>query len=123
MTQLFVDHIVLFVSDLGRSTRFYTKFLGTPLHKDRESVSYQVGKTKIFLALPYRRPKRKFDKEDLGLNHLAFGVTTMAELRAMQARLARSKIKNSAIQTDKYGKKPFIWFDDPDGIRLEFYLR
>ena len=27
------------------------------------------------------------------------------------------------MKIDFYGKKEFIWIDDPDGIRLEFYLR
>lgn len=29
----------------------------------------------------------------------------------------------NTTKIDKYGKKEFIWFDDPDGARLEFYLR
>jgi hypothetical protein len=32
-------------------------------------------------------------------------------------------IKQSGIQVDKYGNNEFIWFDDPDGYRVEFYCR
>lgn len=123
MARLFVDHIVLFVKDVKRSRDFYSKFLKAPLHKDPHSVCYQIGETKLFLALPYRKPRRKFEKEELGLNHLAFGIRTLSELRGIETRLNKVRIKNSGVQIDRYGKKPFIWFDDPDGMRLEFYLR
>jgi glyoxylase I family protein len=120
----FVDHLVLIVKDLKKSEKFYSAFLGKPIHRDKYSVAYQIGNTKLFLGLPYRELKRKiFDKEELGLNHLAFGVRKLLELKTMEKILKKAGIKNSGIQIDKYGKKPFIWFDDPDGMRLEFYFR
>ena len=119
----FIDHIVLIIKDLKKSERFYASFLGKPLHKDKYSVSYQIGDTKLFLGLPYGKLKRKFDKEEIGMNHLAFGVRKLSELKSLEKILKKTHIKNSGIQIDKYGKKPFIWFDDPDSMRLEFYLR
>lgn len=120
----FIDHIVLIVKKLDRSERFYSVFLGKPLHRDKYSISYQIGNTKLFLGLPYGKLKRKaFDKEELGLNHMAFGIHKLSELKSLGNILKKAQIKNSGIQIDKYGKKPFIWFDDPDGMRLEFYLR
>ena len=119
-----IDHIVLMVKNVDKTANFYSKFLGKPLHQDKDSVSYQIGKSKLFLGLPYKDLKNnKFNKDRLGLNHLAFGLKSMAELKNMQKSLARHKIENSGIQIDKYSKNPFVWFDDPDGIRLEFYLR
>ncbi len=47
----------------------------------------------------------------------------MKELKHYKQILSKAKIKHSGIKVDKYGNKEFIWFDDPDGIRLEFYLR
>jgi catechol-2,3-dioxygenase len=119
-----VDHIVLNVTDVERSERFYSSFLGKPESKDKYSVSYRVGSTKVFLILPYHKAKdNRWNADKIGLNHLAFGVSTHEELKKMKALLEKAGIGHSNIGIDKYGKKPFIWFDDPDGIRLEFYLR
>lgn len=119
-----IDHIVLMIKDVEITTNFYSKFLGKSLHQDKESVSYKIGKSKLFLVLPYKNlNNNKFNKDRLGLNHLAFGLKNMTELKDMAKLLKKQKIKNSGIQIDKYGKNPFIWFDDPDGIRLEFYIR
>lgn len=119
----FIDHVVVFVSNLRRTETFYSSFLGKPSSKNKYQVAYKIGNTKLFLALPYRKKAKMFDKQNIGLNHIAFGVVTIKELKSFLALLNKAKIKNSGIKIDKYGKKEFIWFDDPDGIRLELYLR
>lgn len=119
-----IDHIVLLVKELGRTKAFYSAFLGDLVHEDKESISFQVGHTKVFFALPYRDDKEfVFDKDRIGLNHIAFGVGAIEELKAFEKQLGENGIKHSGIQIDKYGGEEFLWFDDPDGIRLEFYLR
>lgn len=120
----FLDHITLMVKDVEKTEEFYSKFLGEPIFKDKDSVAYQIGKTKLFLGLPYNEIKdNEFNKDRIGLNHIAFGVPTLEELKKLQKNLDDAGVKNSGIIIDKYGNKEFIWFDDPDGIRLEFYLR
>ena len=124
MKELFMDHIVLMIKDIKRSKEFYSKFLGNPINEDKFSIAYQIGNTKLFLGLPYHKLKDNvFNKDRIGLNHLAFGVRTLDELKKFELILNKAGIKNSGIKIDKYGKKEFIWFDDPDGIRLELYLR
>jgi len=54
---------------------------------------------------------------------LAFGVQTAEQLQQIQTTLDDSSIKNSGIHIDKHSSKEKIWLDDPDGIRLEFYIR
>lgn len=122
MKPQFIDHIVLIVRDLKETEKFYTSFLGEPEHHDEESVSYQVGETKIFFA-PADPEWKSIDKDSGGLNHLAFGVRTADELRDFEKVLNKAGIKNSGVKIDKYGNKEFIWFDDPSGYRLEFYCR
>jgi len=120
----FIDHIVLMIKDVKRTEEFYSKLLGPAIHKDQDSVCFKIGDTKIFFGLPYSEIKdNAFDADRIGLNHLAFGVRTEEELKEMEKTLNKHNIKNSGIKIDKYGKKPFIWFDDSDNIRLEFYLR
>ena len=119
----FVDHLVFRVADVEKTEAFYSSFLGEPLERLAGSVAYGIGRTKIFFTACTAKDVRSYDKEQIGLNHLAFGVREIKELRRVGEELGRAGIQNSGIQIDKYGKKEFIWFDDPDGMRLEFYLR
>jgi catechol-2,3-dioxygenase len=122
MKPFFIDHIAIIVSNIKVTEAFYSKFLGEPIQSDDEQIAYQIGQTKIFFGLPYSS-FRKHDKDTSSLNHLAFGVHTLEELRQFEATLNKTGIKHSGISIDKYGQKEFIWFDDPDGYRLEFYCR
>ena len=123
MKPTFLDHIVILIKDIKTTEKFYSLFLGKPIDRTDYHVAYEIGETKIFFGLSGNKDTPKFDKENLGLNHLAFRVKNLEELKEFEKILNKVKIKNSGIQIDKYGKKEFIWFDDPDGIRLEFYLR
>jgi glyoxylase I family protein len=116
-----IDHIVISVRNLKLSTKFYSSFLGKSII-GKEDVSWKLGDTKLFITSPYKRNAIKFNKANLGLNHIAFRLSTKSELKTYLQKLDRAKIANKGIQIDKYSKKEFIWFDDPDGIRLEFYL-
>ncbi len=87
-----IDHIVLMVKNVDKTTNFYSKFLGTSLHQDKDSVSYQIGKSKLFLGLPYKNLKNnKFNKDRLGLNHLAFSLKDMTELKDIAKLLKKHK--------------------------------
>ncbi len=112
----------MIVRDIEETGKFYGSFLGKPEHQDKEQIAYKIGETKIFLGLPYG-DFEKVDKDKSGLNHLAFGVRTTEELKEFEKTLNDAGIKNSGIQIDKYGSKEFIWFDDPNGYRLECYCR
>jgi catechol 2,3-dioxygenase-like lactoylglutathione lyase family enzyme len=84
---LFVDHVVFIVKDLKKSEKFYSAFLSKPVHKDEYSIAYQVGDTKLFLGLPYRRLKRKnLEKEELVLNHLVIGIRNVTVLKLMKQK-------------------------------------
>ena len=118
----FLDHIVLIVKDLERSKDFYNKFLGESGEKYSDSISYKIGDLKVFFGLPYKKYQMP-DKDAGGLNHLAFGVRTIDELKKFEKILNDSNLQNSGITIEKDSKREFIWLDDPDGYRLEFYLR
>lgn len=122
MQPKFIDHIVIIVKNLKKTKSFYNKFLGEPQEKYDDSVSYKIGDTKIFFGLPYGEWQDS-DKDHTSLNHLAFGVRTPDELKEFEKLLNDSGIKNSGLQIEKDSKRDFIWFDDPDGYRLEIYCR
>ena len=120
---LLVDHLVWRVRDLGQTEKFYAGFLGIPDHRAADSIMYQVGDTLLFFTRCSRNQATPYDKEMVGLNHIAFGVRTLRELEKIQGQLDAAGIVHSGIKLDPYGTKEFIWMDDPDGLRVEFYLR
>lgn len=122
-SRLFIDHIVLVVKNIKITKRFYTKIFGNPDHQSKFFLMYLVGKTKLFLALPYGKlPKNdKFSANRIGLEHLAFGVPSLKILKQISSHLSKARIAHSGIHIDRHSKKEKIWLNDPDGIRLEFY--
>ena len=119
----FVDHLVFRISALEKSERFYTLLLGEPAFRTEESVMYAVGETRVFFTISDAPVLRMYDKEQSGLNHIAFGVNSRVELEAVRARLDAARIAHSGTKLDPYGRKEFVWLDDPDGMRIEFYVR
>ena len=119
----FVDHLVFRVADLSVTERFYTVLLGLPPHRTEDSIMYQVGDTRVFFTPCDQHQPGTYEKEKVGLNHLAFGVRTLEELQTIQGQLESAGISNSGIKKDRYGNREFIWLDDPDKMRIEFYLR
>lgn len=122
MKPKYIDHIVLIVKDVARTADFYSKFLGEPIMKDDVQVAWQIGETKLFFGLPYKKYKPG-DKDCYSLNHLAFGVRSIKELKNFENILNQANISNKGIRLDKYGKREYVSFDDPDGYRIEFYHR
>lgn len=84
---------------------------------------YQVGHTRLFFTSVAGHQAGTYDKEHVGLNHIAFGVRTLKDLESIRAQLSRNQIAHSGIVLDQYGPTELIWLDDPDGMRVEFYLR
>ena len=119
----FVDHLVFRIADIEVTECFYTAFLGQPSHRTEDSIMYQAGDTRLFFTPAQKRRKETYEKEAVGLNHIAFGVRTLSELLTIQKQLDSSGISHSGVRLDHYGSKEYIWLDDPDGIRIEFYLR
>ena len=119
----FIDHIVIIVKDILETEKFYSSFLGQPVHQDKESVVYEIGNTKVFFVLPKGGEFVKTDKDKSGLNHIAYGVKTFEELQSFEKVLNGALIQHSGIKIDKHGNKEYIWFDDPSDIRVELYCR
>ncbi|HXZ40577.1 MAG TPA: VOC family protein [Terriglobales bacterium] len=119
----FVDHLVFRVRNLNETRRFYTIVLDQEPVCSEDSIMYQVGDTRLFFTSCKRTNDRQYEKENVGLNHVAFGVRALAELDSVQKRLDLAKVVHSGIKKDHYGQKEFIWLDDPDNMRLEFYVR
>ena len=123
LQRLYVDHIVFRVRDFEATREFYHALLGDPISQTESSLMYIVGETRLFLTLSTHSIARQYDKEQLGLNHLAFGVHTATALKEVVQHLTSKGLRHSGIRIDHYGNKEFVWLDDPNGFRLEFYCR
>jgi catechol-2,3-dioxygenase len=71
--QLWVDHLVFRVRSLSETERFYTALLNLRAQEYTDSIMYQVADIRIFFTTA-ATGLLKYDKEQIGLNHLAFGV-------------------------------------------------
>jgi catechol-2,3-dioxygenase len=74
-------------------------------------------------GLLWRESPDPTTRNNPGLNHLAFGVGTPTALRELVQHLNSTGLRHSGIKVDHYGNKEFVWLDDPNGFRLEFYCR
>jgi glyoxylase I family protein len=118
----FVDHLVFRVAEFERTERFYSALLGQPL-KEEDYIMYMAGDTRLFFTRSVESRQGMYEKEKVGLNHIAFGVRTLKELQTIQAQLDSSGISHSGIKLWQDGLTEYIWLDDPDGMRIEFWLR
>jgi len=110
-----------------RSCHFVVEFQGVPGAGNRTYADFTT-RSPLPLAMngfttTPRKPSAPYDKELPGLNHVAFGVHEPAHLRQIEDHLNSAAVKHSGIGIDSHGKKEYIWFDDPNGFRLEFYCR
>ena len=120
-------HIALTVSDADRSAEWYCSLLNmqVALKGDGEDVKFRV------LADPesgwvlgvrqyHAHPADGFVEFRTGLDHLAFGVATRAELEDWEQELSSRGITFTPIAETPIGS--VIVFRDPDNIQLEFWL-
>jgi catechol-2,3-dioxygenase len=118
-------HVALTVSNLSVSGPWYRDlFGGQVVFEGNDGVSDVT----IF-ALPGNqlvglrqhagtRSGDVFVYDRIGLDHLAFHVTTREELEDWQRKLDDKGVAHSGIQESSFGHH--LNFKDPDGIALEF---
>jgi len=123
LPDLYLDHIVFRVREMAETGRFWDAIFGKPVFEDQESLMYIAGATRLFFTLSTHAGTNSYDKERIGLNHLAFGARSSEELRKILDHLNDAGLQNSGMKIDHYGNTEFIWLDDPNGFRVEFYCR
>lgn len=120
-------HIAVTVTDLERSTRWYSAlFDAAPVLDEDEPVGgfhhtvFALDGGQLF-GLHTHAPgtRDRFDERRTGLDHVAFGCSDRAELQKWAARLEELGITHGGIVDAHYGSG--LSFRDPDGIALEFF--
>jgi catechol 2,3-dioxygenase-like lactoylglutathione lyase family enzyme len=111
-----IDHIVLHVSDVQRAKKFYTELLGMTVYRENErQVFLHAGQQGVALF------KKQGDTPlttGNDLNHLALNVAT-GTYEALKGELE----KNGVAVSGRPGEDRCIYFQDPDGHRLQLMVR
>ena len=121
-----IHHVAIICRDYETSKHFYTKTLGLTVVREvyrAERESYKLdlalnGQYVIELFSFPNPPPRSTRPEALGLRHLAFEVS---DLDAAVAHLHDQGIPAESIRIDAHTGRRFAFFNDPDGLPLEFY--
>jgi catechol-2,3-dioxygenase len=115
------------VTDLERSTRWYTELLGSePVLDENEEAGgfhhtvFLLDGGQLFGLHTFPKSTTDtFDERRTGLDHVAFTCRDRAELQTWATKLDEMGIKNDGIKDAHYGSG--VSFRDPDGIALEFF--
>ena len=120
-----IAHVALTVRDLEASERWYTNVLGVTPVLDEDTgpfrhIVYALGGTLLGLhGFPDLASQDSFDERRAGLDHVAFGCASRAELEAWVTRLDELGVAHGGIVDAGYGSG--LSFRDPDNIALELF--
>ena len=122
-----LGHVAVTVSDLDRSTAWYTALFGSDpvLDEDEQGGKYHhtvylIGGGQLFgLHLHGAPGDASFDERNTGLDHVGFACASRAELESWVDRLNELGISHGGIVDAGYGSG--LSFRDPDNIALEFF--
>ena len=122
-----LNHIALTVRDLSVSGPWYAALFGVDpvIDEDTEPSFHHtvwVVGTETMIGLHQHAtpaPVEAFSEYRVGLDHVAFAVSSRAEIEKWAARLDELDIAHGDIKDAHYGSG--LAFRDPDGIALEFF--
>lgn len=117
-----VQHLSLTVTDLDRSTRFYTEVLDLMVALDFGYGRVCFHPPTGFMLGLVRHPAgtgRPFTELDTGLDHLGLAAGSRDELVEWERRFDELGVTYTPIRDMEFGAH--LNFRDPDGIPLEFF--
>ena len=118
-------HVTLNVTDLARARAFYEGILGFTVDQDfpgeKLRLRFGAGPARLVLRppLPGTPAGESFSERRIGLDHLAVGVASRAELEALKAALRRGGVA-ADVHPDPLGPE-IVTFRDPDNFQWEFF--
>src|SRR5438270_9375973 len=121
-----LGHVVLRVSDVERSMRFWTEILGFNVSDRNEQgmVFLRYGSDHHTIALAPAReltPLPDKSRGELGFDHMALEVGNVSDLVRIRDFLQANGIKVVFDGRRGPGSNPGVEFLDPDGYMIELY--
>jgi len=118
-----LNHAVLFISDLARSTGFYTEVLGfnvTATLSDQAAFLRAPDSTNdhdlaLFRMGPHAQPSPA-GTSSVGLYHLAWEVSTLGDLEDVEQALTAA---GALVGRSDHGSTKSLYGKDPDGLEFE----
>lgn len=120
-------HVGLNVTDLDRSKEFYALAFGLEVLSESKEKGREhafLGTDGRILVTLWQQGEEGFDARSAGLHHLAFEAGSLAGVEAAEGRLARAGVRfhqKGVVAHREHSGSAGIFFEDPDGIRLEIY--
>jgi catechol 2,3-dioxygenase-like lactoylglutathione lyase family enzyme len=120
-------HVGLNVSHLDRSIAFYRAVFGFDLLKRSADAARPfafLGHDGAVVLTLWQQSDGAFAVNRPGLHHLAFTVATIDDVRAAEGRVraAGARLHHDGIVAHaEGGDSGGLFFEDPDGIRLEIF--
>jgi catechol 2,3-dioxygenase-like lactoylglutathione lyase family enzyme len=120
-----IGHVVLNVSDLGRSTRFYVDVLGFEVSDQYPADMVPGGM--VFMRCNHDHHGvalvggLRTASPGVEMHHLAFEVATLDEVVRARDHLRRHGVAIDFEGRRRAGCQIAVEFRDPDGHRLEIY--
>ncbi|MGI8434756.1 MAG: VOC family protein [Nocardioidaceae bacterium] len=118
-----LNHAVLYIRDLERSTRFYCDVLGFVevmslpgqaafLRAPGSTNDHDLG----LFSIGKDAASSPAGRSTVGLYHLAWEVDTLADLRALELALAAA---GALVGATDHGPTKSLYAHDPDGLEFE----
>jgi catechol 2,3-dioxygenase-like lactoylglutathione lyase family enzyme len=121
-----IGHVAVTVTDIDRGREWYSKlFDSQPVLDEDAGNFYHVvwslsGGTLFGIHThPKENDQPDFSEFRTGLDHVAFAVSSQAELESCERRLDDLGIAHGGIVEAPYGSG--LSFRDPDNLPLEFF--
>lgn len=120
-------HLSLSVTDLARSTEWYQQVLGLDVAAEIEGEGFRrtrlrAAKSGVTLTLTRHDEQsgESFSERRAGMDHVAFQVGGVEEVRALKDRSAELGIDHSEVKATD-GSTAMITLRDPDNIQIEVF--
>ena len=124
-----LQHVAITVTDLERSTAWYSRLFGADpvLDEDEESGTFHHTVFALEGGMLFglhthmgQESGEVADERRTGLDHVGFALGGTGELEQWQSRLDELGIAHGGIKKGHYGSG--LSFRDPDNIGLEFFI-
>ena len=120
-------HLSLSVTDLGKSTEWYQQVLGLEVTAEIEGDGFRRNRLRapnswVTLTLTQHDGEvgERFDERRAGMDHVAFQVGGVDDVRSMSERFAELGVDHSEVKTSSNGTA-MVTLRDPDNIQLEVF--
>ncbi len=129
MTFPALQHVAITVTDLERSTQWYSRLFGADPVLDEDEEGGEFHHTVFALdggmlfGLHTHMGRESGDRADerrTGLDQVGFALSGTSELEQWRDRLDELGIEHGGIKKAHYGSG--VSFRDPDNIGLEFFI-